>query len=178
MSFNSMADVRRKQEEEKEEKRKRAEEKKGGPAEFYTGGAKSGMAVVGPEDEASEATGQESASAAAPASTAFAGEGITLGGGSSAAAAPVTVQTEAGSVQLDSSKPTTKVQIRFPDGQRRAQEFNQDHTVGDLRSFCIQCVGGQSMAIMGGFPPKELTDDSVTLKAGGLCGAAVSLRPN
>ena len=77
--------------------------------------------------------------------------------------------------KVDVSKAKTKIQIRFHDGTRKAQEFNedrgfrsvarpsvaiigihtfhafwfgltflQDHTVGDLRAFCAQCVGGQA----------------------------------
>jgi UBX domain-containing protein 1 len=81
-----------------------------------------------------------------------------------------------GTITVDSAKPTTKVQIRFHDGSKKAQEFNQDHTVGDLRNFCAQ-VTGQAMTIKGGFPPKPLTDDSQTLKDAGLCGAAVTVAP-
>jgi UBX domain-containing protein 1 len=81
-----------------------------------------------------------------------------------------------GTVAVDASKPTTKIQIRFQDGSRKAQEFNQDHTVGDLRNFCKQ-VTGQPMTVKGGYPPKQLTDDSMTLKDAGLCGAAVTVQP-
>jgi len=88
---------------------------------------------------------------------------------------PVAAKGE-GSVAVDASKPTTKIQIRFHDGSKKAQEFNQDHTVGDLRKFCAQ-VTGQAMTIKGGFPPKPLTDDSQTLKDAGLCGAAVTVSP-
>jgi len=111
----------------------------------------------------------------APARENFSGEGNTLGGSSSSAAP--TVEAGQGSVQVDESKPKTKVQIRFHDGQKKAQEFNQEQTVGDLRRFCEQCVGGQAMAIKGGFPPKPITDDSMTLKDAGLCGAAVTVMP-
>lgn len=111
-----------------------------------------------------------------PAYVKFSGEGNTLGGSSSSAAAP-SVQADQGSMTVDAAKPKTKIQIRFHDGQKKAQEFNQDHTVGDLRRFCSECVGGQAMAIMGGFPPKPITDDSVTLKDAGLCGAAVTVKP-
>merc|ERR1740120_222685 len=111
-----------------------------------------------------------------PAYVAFSGAGNSLSGGSSSTAvAPVSA--EAGSIQIDDSKPKAKIQIRFHDGSRKAQEFNEDHTVGDLRSFCQQCVGGQAMTIMGGFPPKPMTDDAITLKAAGLMGAAVTVRP-
>lgn len=88
---------------------------------------------------------------------------------------PVAAKGE-GNVTVDSSKPTTKIQIRFHDGSKKAQEFNQDQTVGDLRAFCSQ-VTGQAMTIKGGFPPKPLTDDSQTLKDAGLCGAAVTVQP-
>jgi len=81
-----------------------------------------------------------------------------------------------GTVNVDASKPTTKIQIRFHDGSKKAQEFNQDHTVGDLRNFCAQ-ITGQPMSIKGGFPPKPITDDSQTLKDAGLCGAAVTVAP-
>lgn len=110
-----------------------------------------------------------------PAYTKFSGEGNSLGGASSAAAAPV--QAEAGSVTVDDSKPKTKIQIRFHDGSRKAQEFNEEQTVGDVRAFVQSCVGGQAMTIMGGFPPKPLTDDTATIKAAGLMGAAVTVRP-
>lgn len=81
-----------------------------------------------------------------------------------------------GNVAVDASKATTKIQIRFHDGSKKAQEFNQDHTVGDLRSFCQQ-ITGQPMTVKGGFPPKPLTDDKQTLKDAGLCGAAVTVMP-
>jgi len=115
--------------------------------------------------------------ASKPAYEKFSGEGQSLGGASSSSAAAAAVQADAGSIEVDASKPTTKIQIRFHDGQRRAGEFNQDHTVGQLRAFCSQCAGGQAMTIMGGFPPKPLTDDSQTLKEAGLLGAAVTVRP-
>jgi len=111
-----------------------------------------------------------------PSYVAFSGAGNSLSTGSSSAAAAA-VQSDAGSVVVDASKPKGKIQIRFHDGQKKAQEFNEDHTLRDLRNFCQQCVGGQAMTIMGGFPPKPLTDDSVTLKAAGLMGAAVTTRP-
>mmetsp|Transcript_96838 Transcript_96838/g.172322 ORF Transcript_96838/g.172322 Transcript_96838/m.172322 type:complete len:209 (+) Transcript_96838:44-670(+) len=103
------------------------------------------------------------------------GAGNSLGGSSSAAA--VTVSADSGSVAVDDSKPKTKIQIRFHDGQKKAQEFNHEHTVGDLRNFCSQCLGGSAVTVMGGFPPKPLTDDSQTLKAADLLGAAVTTRP-
>jgi len=112
-----------------------------------------------------------------PAYAKFSGEGNTLGGSSAAGAPAPTVAQAEGSVEVDASKPKTRLQIRFHDGQKKAQEFNEDHTVGDLRSFCSQCVGGQAMTIMGGYPPKPLTDNAITLKDAGLCGAMVTVKP-
>lgn len=133
------------------------------------------MAVENPDD-ANEPGQAADASSAAPAS-AFVGEGQTLSGAPSASTGPApAVQADAASVEVDASKPKTKVQIRFHDGSRRAQEFNQDHTVGDLISFCSQCIGGQSVGLMGGFPPAELTDNAQTLKDAGLCGAQVTVK--
>merc|ERR1719195_1739210 len=113
-----------------------------------------------------------------PAYTKFSGEGNTLSSSSSAAAAALPVQADAGSITVDASKPKSRVQIRFHDGSKKAQEFNEDHTVGDLRAFCSQCAGGAAMPVMGGFPPKALTDDAQTLKDAGLLGAAVTARPS
>eukprot|EP00931_Biecheleriopsis_adriatica_P109599 TRINITY_DN83865_c0_g1_i1.p1 TRINITY_DN83865_c0_g1~~TRINITY_DN83865_c0_g1_i1.p1 ORF type:complete len:240 (-),score=64.77 TRINITY_DN83865_c0_g1_i1:69-788(-) len=107
-----------------------------------------------------------------PALQKFSGEGNTLGERS---AAPV--EAEKGSVTIDDTKPKTKLQIRFHDGSRKGQEFNEEHTVGDLRTFCVQCVG-QAMTIMGGFPPKPLSDDSLTLKEAGLLNSAVTVKPS
>eukprot|EP00928_Gymnodinium_smaydae_P061158 TRINITY_DN45312_c0_g1_i1.p1 TRINITY_DN45312_c0_g1~~TRINITY_DN45312_c0_g1_i1.p1 ORF type:complete len:234 (-),score=61.55 TRINITY_DN45312_c0_g1_i1:68-700(-) len=103
------------------------------------------------------------------------GAGNSLGGGSSSAAASVAVSTGSASVAVDDSKPKTKIQIRFHDGKKVAQEFNQEQTVGELRAFCSQCVGGAAVTVKGGFPPKPLTDDSATLKAADLLGAAVTV---
>lgn len=106
----------------------------------------------------------------------FSGEGMRLDGGASRPAS-ASVCLDAGSVQIDASKPKTKIQIRFHDGQRRVQEFNEDQTVGDLRRFCNDCAGIQSMKILEGFPPKEIVDDSQTLKAAGLLNSAVTVKP-
>mmetsp|Transcript_45735 Transcript_45735/g.85396 ORF Transcript_45735/g.85396 Transcript_45735/m.85396 type:complete len:243 (-) Transcript_45735:89-817(-) len=111
-----------------------------------------------------------------PSYVAFSGEGNTLGGSSSSAPAAA-VEADKASMTVDAAKAKTKIQIRFHDGTRKAQEFNEDHTVGDLRAFCAQCVSGQAMTIMGGFPPKPITDDSLTLKDAGLLNAAVTVKP-
>lgn len=80
------------------------------------------------------------------------------------------------SFDVDTSKPLTKIQIRFQDGSKKAQQFNEDHTVGDLRRFCAE-VTGQAVSIKGGFPPKLVTSDEESLKDAGLCGALVNVAP-
>merc|ERR1712183_645597 len=86
--------------------------------------------------------------------------------------AAVAVQAEAREVVVDASKPKTKIQLQLPDGKKEAHEFNCDHTVGDLRAVCVRVVG-QDVKVKGGFPPKDLEDDSQTIEAAGLKGAQV-----
>jgi len=106
----------------------------------------------------------------------FGGDGHTLGGGGPKLAAGAGKLSEGGPKQLvvDDSKPKTKIQLQFPDGSKKAEEFNVDHTVGDLRAVCWNAVG-QAVKVKGGFPPKDLEDDSQTLEAAGLKGARVTV---
>eukprot|EP00747_Dinoflagellata_sp_TGD_P166214 gnl/TRDRNA2_/TRDRNA2_188660_c0_seq1.p1 gnl/TRDRNA2_/TRDRNA2_188660_c0~~gnl/TRDRNA2_/TRDRNA2_188660_c0_seq1.p1 ORF type:complete len:164 (-),score=41.12 gnl/TRDRNA2_/TRDRNA2_188660_c0_seq1:78-569(-) len=159
----SMSDLRKRDEEERDDKN----------TESYAGGHKSGLALEHPGDGQPQAQAQVGASASA---------GNSFSGGSSAApaepAAPP-VSAGAGDAKVDDSKPKCKIQIRFHDGSKKAQEFNQDQTVGHLRAYCGECIGvpAAGVTILGGFPPKELTDDAATLKDAGLGGGAVTVRP-
>mmetsp|Transcript_62201 Transcript_62201/g.133746 ORF Transcript_62201/g.133746 Transcript_62201/m.133746 type:complete len:366 (-) Transcript_62201:64-1161(-) len=83
-------------------------------------------------------------------------------------------ESSAKELVVDDSKPKTKIQLQFPDGSKKAEEFNLDHTVGDLRAVCKKTVG-QEVKVKGGFPPKDLTDDTQTLEAAGLKGARVTI---
>jgi hypothetical protein len=82
------------------------------------------------------------------------------------------VQAAAKELVVDPSKPKTKIQLQLPDGSKRAEEFNCDHTVGDLRALCVKILG-QTVKVKGGFPPKDIEDDALTLEAAGLKGAQV-----
>jgi len=75
-------------------------------------------------------------------------------------------------VVVDASKPKTKIQLQLPDGSKKAEEFNCDHTVGDLRAVCMKAVG-QAVKVKAGFPPKDLEDDTQTIEAAGLKGSQV-----
>jgi hypothetical protein len=85
---------------------------------------------------------------------------------------PAMKMEEVRDVVVDPSKPKTKIQLQLPDGSKRAEEFNCDHTVGDVRAVCIKAVG-QAVKVKGGFPPKDLEDDTQTVEAAGLKGAQV-----
>lgn len=84
------------------------------------------------------------------------------------------VQAAAKEVVVDASKPKTKIQLVLPDGSKKAEEFNCDHNVGDLKAVCIKLLG-QAVKVKGGFPPKDLEDDTQTLEAAGLKGAQVRI---
>jgi len=75
-------------------------------------------------------------------------------------------------VVVDASKPKTKIQLQLPDGSKKVEEFNCDHTVGDVRAVCIKAVG-QAVKVKGGFPPKDLEDDAQTIVVAGLKGAQI-----
>jgi len=81
--------------------------------------------------------------------------------------------------KVDSNQPTTSVQVRLADGSRLIVKLNHTHTVGHLRSYITMArsqYAGVSFALMTTFPNKELTDDSQSLAAAGLLGAAVLQR--
>ncbi|EER07636.1 Pb-reticulocyte binding protein, putative [Perkinsus marinus ATCC 50983] len=107
----------------------------------------------------------------------FAGHGQTLGG-----SAGPKVETHTGTtVDLDNSKPLATIQFRFPDGQRKVQKFNLDsHRVSDVVAFAASCIGADSTALTlaCGFPPKPLTDLSLTVREAGLDGSAVTVKLN
>eukprot|EP00929_Paragymnodinium_shiwhaense_P022342 TRINITY_DN14301_c0_g1_i1.p1 TRINITY_DN14301_c0_g1~~TRINITY_DN14301_c0_g1_i1.p1 ORF type:complete len:168 (+),score=39.54 TRINITY_DN14301_c0_g1_i1:98-601(+) len=157
---------------------KKDEEEKDGGTDSYAGGAKSGIAIHNPGD-ADKAGASEPAGSSSPAAEASSSS-ATGGYKPLAPVAPIVgaAQADVGAgPTVDAAKPKGRVQIRFHDGSRKATEFNEDHTVGDLRAFCAACAGVASMIIMGGFPPKEVTDDSQSLKDAGLINAAVTVRP-
>merc|ERR1712235_227598 len=79
----------------------------------------------------------------------FGGSGNRLGASesSTSSAAPTT---------SDPTKPTTKLRIRLASGKQVVQEFNQSHTVTDLKNFCAASSGGKNFELRAGFPPKPI----------------------
>lgn len=56
------------------------------------------------------------------------------------AAAPSASAPAPAKINVDTSKPTTNVQIRLGDGSRLVARVNLDHTVGDLRNYINEYV--------------------------------------
>eukprot|EP00088_Acartia_fossae_P053644 TRINITY_DN611_c0_g1_i1.p1 TRINITY_DN611_c0_g1~~TRINITY_DN611_c0_g1_i1.p1 ORF type:complete len:391 (-),score=141.14 TRINITY_DN611_c0_g1_i1:32-1204(-) len=120
----------------------------------------------------------------------FEGSGQTLGSiapqvvsapsGGGASADPAQAETQAKSqAGVDESKPTTNIQVRLADGSRLIVKLNHEQTVGTLRQYICTArpqYGTTPFNLNTTFPNKELTDDSQTLKAAGLLGAAVLQR--
>jgi len=109
---------------------------------------------------------------------AFTGQGCTLG------SAPSTSNVAASqgdssakpqeqvNIEVDPSKPRTKLQIRLADGGRIVQEFNHSHTVQDLVDLAESRSAG-NFVYMTTFPRCELKDMSQSLAEAKLLNACV-----
>lgn len=84
--------------------------------------------------------------------------------------------TGAGEVNIDRSKPVTTIMIRFGDGRRQTQEFNEDAIVNELFEFVASCVGTSEFSLIEGFPPKPILDKSKTIKEAGLMKGSISVK--
>ncbi|KDN42610.1 SEP-domain-containing protein [Tilletiaria anomala UBC 951] len=124
-----------------------------------------------------------------PAMKAFSGTGnrlsspvpsvATAGPSRSPAGAPIgSTAPPASQVQceVDSSKPTTQLQLRLADGSRIVGRFNHEHTIRDVRSYINAANAGMETrpyVLQTSFPPKPIEDESATLKDAGLLNAVV-----
>ena len=110
-------------------------------------------------------------------SSSAAGPSNTATGSTSQSAASAIVSTPWGGVNED--EPSTSIQLRLADGSRMVASFNLIHTVSDIRHFIKASRPDmvQSYALqMAGFPPKQLTNDSETIKDAGLEGSVIMQR--
>lgn len=118
----------------------------------------------------------------------FSGSGNRLGSPTpEAAAAPIPATAPVASPQasaapavpqlsIDSSQPTTSLQIRLGDGTRLVSRFNHSHTVGDIYNFVNSASAtsrSREYVLQTTFPNKELTDKAQTVKDAGLVNAVV-----
>lgn len=82
-------------------------------------------------------------------------------------------------LQVNDNEPTTTVVIRLPNGTRSQVRLNLNHTVEDLRGHLTTVhreLNGQVFAFMVNFPPKEVTDENLSIKDAGLMNSSVYLR--
>lgn len=119
---------------------------------------------------------------------AFTGSGHVLGGiapslaasgasGSVGGPDPEAEKRAQADLNVKESEPVTNVQIRLPDGKRLVVKVNHGHLIGDLRRFvALARPDVVPFSLHTTYPPKELSDDSVSVKDAGLIGAAVLLR--
>ncbi|TRY52074.1 UBX/SEP domain containing protein [Cryptosporidium tyzzeri] len=104
----------------------------------------------------------------------FSGSGNSLGQTRSSAL-QVNIESEA-QITVDKNKPTTNIQLRFHNGQKKVVTLNHDHTIADLHCIFMECapVDGEYQ-LVSGFPPKEIKfDPSTTLKNAGLLQETIS----
>mmetsp|Transcript_11410 Transcript_11410/g.36440 ORF Transcript_11410/g.36440 Transcript_11410/m.36440 type:complete len:388 (-) Transcript_11410:84-1247(-) len=129
--------------------------------------------------------------------TLFAGAGNTLSSGSSSAApaaggaarsgngadpALVAIAAAGPPPEADESKPVANIQLRLSTGARVKARLNHDHTVADLWRIVAAQMGNDAFRaasnhqLVAGFPPKPLSDTSLTVAAADLANAAVTHR--
>jgi UBX domain-containing protein 1 len=76
---------------------------------------------------------------------------------------------------LDSSQPTTVIQIRLANGGRIRETLNFSHTVRDLHAVLgREGATAQPYILMAGYPPKTIVNMDQTLQEAGLLGAAIT----
>lgn len=119
----------------------------------------------------------------------FAGTGHTLGSPAPIAIGTTKVFDEKDRVanesaakealNVNSSEPSTSIQIRLSDGSRLVGSFNHSHTIADVRTF-INTARPQYQAtdysLQTTFPSKDLADNSQSVKDAGILNSAIVQR--
>ena len=114
----------------------------------------------------------------------FSGAGNALGGGAS-----IAIESDGNGVfdpsslpetppPVDTSRPTTSIAVRLPNGQRKVVKVNLDMTVYQLAAHIRPHLPSppSSFRIVAGFPPKPLEDGTVTVEDAGLKGAQIQVQ--
>ena len=70
---------------------------------------------------------------------------------------------EAQELTVSADAPTTTLQVRLADGSRKLVKANHTHTILQLRQHIATLTPGVAFTLRGGFPPKPLEDESLTL---------------
>jgi len=107
-----------------------------------------------------------------PKYVAYSGAGQSMGASESLA---LDLNMSAEGPKIDVTQPTTTIQIRFHNGQKKAVKFHLTHTVGDIHAYVMMAapVDG-SYELIAGFPPKPLDNPSLSIKDAGLSGAVIT----
>jgi len=93
----------------------------------------------------------------------FQGGGRSMRDEASSSAAAASSEGEAAPLVVDESQPTTTLQVRLADGSRKIVKANHTHTIAQLRSHIMTLTPGVGFNLKGGFPPKPLADESLSL---------------
>ncbi|GJY27421.1 homeobox protein shoot meristemless-like protein isoform X3 [Tanacetum coccineum] len=110
---------------------------------------------------------------------AFQGVGRTLGRNADDAAPEANAaptSTPSAGLVLESTLPSTSIQLRLADGTRMVAHFNLHHTVSDIRAFINSSRpdGPRTYQLQTvGFPPQQLTDQNQTIEQAGLANSVV-----
>ena len=96
---------------------------------------------------------------------------------------------------VDTTQPTTVIQIRLASGKRLRETLNLSHTVQDIQTIihlyvmntrdvrsvmlnscycCREGAGNAPYALLAGFPPQPLKDMNATIEQAQLKGAAIT----
>jgi len=105
----------------------------------------------------------------------FSGTGQMLGSGSTPViSVPQNIVTPIINATVDTSQPTTSIQIRLADGQRLIGTFNHSHPVHEIRNF-IESTKPSNFQydLITSFPQKVLSNESQTIKDAGLINSVV-----
>ena len=107
-----------------------------------------------------------------PKYVAFSGEGQRMSGASSVPAG--TVDLNLAGPAADPSQPTTSVQVRFHNGQRKTLTVNLTTRVEAIHQYVMTAapVDGEYQ-LLSGFPPKPLTNPRQTVQEAGIANGAV-----
>jgi UBX domain-containing protein 1 len=77
---------------------------------------------------------------------------------------------------VDPNQPTTSIQVRLPNGQRKVIKINLTASVHDLAAHLRDVASGGKFRLLAGFPPSPLADLGQSVEAAGLKGASVSMQ--
>ena len=86
----------------------------------------------------------------------------------------VNTSAAGGKPVVDPSKPTTVVSVRLHNGTSVKLDLNTDHTVRDIAKYIESVAPAPNYTLVAGFPPKPITDMSLTVEAAKLCKAAIT----